>query len=271
MRRLFPLLVLLAWAPAVGVWDAWAQEQQPAAPDTTAVDTTAVEAVAMDTTAVDTTAVEAVAPDTTAMGAVAADSSVAPVRYLYGDDAAVRSSGVAQVRRRIAQIGAGGRARQVIYPIIVVVPSSAGQGTAAPAMLSSPSQPGASPTVTDVERALLQNGLFRTIDVVFRFNSSTLLPASAPTLDAVGEVLVKYPQLYVEVSGHTDAVGDAAYNQQLSEARAGSVRQYLLDRFAIAPERLTARGFGETQPVASNDHPTGRSLNRRVEFRVPGR
>lgn len=119
-----------------------------------------------------------------------------------------------------------------------------------------------------IERTLLETGLFRTLDVVFEFDESTLLPHSANTLDAVGAVLARNRGLVVEIAGHTDSIGPDAYNQRLSRRRAETVRQYLLDRFPIDPDRLAATGYGETQPIATNDNPTGRTLNRRVEFRV---
>ena len=65
----------------------------------------------------------------------------------------------------------------------------------------------------------------------------------------------------------TDSVGAAAYNEQLSQERAESVRQYLVNR-GVDPSRVTARGYGEDNPVASNENESGRAMNRRVEFRV---
>jgi len=87
----------------------------------------------------------------------------------------------------------------------------------------------------------------------------------------VGDVLRRYPALTVEMGGHTDAVGTAVYNQGLSERRAEAVRQYLVERWQIAPERLAAVGYGEEAPVATNANETGRALNRRVEFAVTAR
>lgn len=121
-----------------------------------------------------------------------------------------------------------------------------------------------------VEREILETGLFRAVNVNFEFNRSVLLPEAEPVLDAVGEVLTKYPTLQVEIGGHTDSIGPEAYNQQLSQARARSVLDYLTEQFGISLERLTAVGYGETRPVASNATPTGRTLNRRVEFSVIG-
>lgn len=125
------------------------------------------------------------------------------------------------------------------------------------------------PVVREVERAILETGLFRTLDVLFETDEAALLPRSQRTLDAVGAVLQKYPALRLEVGGHADSRGPAAYNLELSEARAASVRDYLLAEFpGIEPSRITAEGYGETRPIASNDTETGRTLNRRVEFVV---
>ncbi len=124
------------------------------------------------------------------------------------------------------------------------------------------------PPPQQVTRSILYTGLFRIIGVNFEFDQSDLLPEARTSLDVVGEALVRYPELRVEVAGHTDAIGPAEYNQQLSQRRAETVRQYLLDSIDIAPERITARGYGETEPLASNETTTGRTLNRRVEIRV---
>jgi outer membrane protein OmpA-like peptidoglycan-associated protein len=122
--------------------------------------------------------------------------------------------------------------------------------------------------VETVERRLLDTGVFRGFEVNFAFGKSTLQPRATRTLDAVGAVLQRYPDLRLEIGGHTDAIGSDAFNQGLSEARAEAVRTYLIDRFSIEPNRLVARGYGESQPVASNEERSGRALNRRVEFRV---
>ncbi|RMH69444.1 MAG: OmpA family protein [Bacteroidetes bacterium] len=131
--------------------------------------------------------------------------------------------------------------------------------------------PAVTPIVREVERAILETGLFRTVDVLFETDQATLLPPSQRTLDAIGAVLEKYPDLRIEVGGHADSRGPAEYNLRLSEARAAAVRDYLLERFpGIDPSRITVRGYGEARPIASNDTETGRALNRRVEFVVVG-
>ncbi len=123
-------------------------------------------------------------------------------------------------------------------------------------------------SVQEVERALFETGLFRAIGVNFEFGKSGLLEGADALVDPVGDVLQRYPTLQIEVAGHTDSVGGDAFNQRLSEARARTIVAYLVDRWGIDPSRLVATGYGETQPLVSNDNPTGRTLNRRVEFRV---
>lgn len=124
------------------------------------------------------------------------------------------------------------------------------------------------PRVQEVERALLDTGLFRTIEIVFEFDRSDVLDGSERTLDAIGTVLERYPDLQVEVGGHTDSVGSEEYNQSLSERRAASVRDYLMANFDLGDDRLIAVGYGESRPIFGNETPTGRTLNRRVEFEV---
>lgn len=80
--------------------------------------------------------------------------------------------------------------------------------------------------------------------------------------------MAENPRLKVEIAGHTDNIGTAAYNMQLSQRRAEAVKDYLVKK-GIDPRRITAKGYGKTRPLASNDdEKEGRELNRRVEFRV---
>jgi outer membrane protein OmpA-like peptidoglycan-associated protein len=102
--------------------------------------------------------------------------------------------------------------------------------------------------------------------VNFAYNSAELKPESLPVLDTAGQLLVDVPEMRVRIEGHTDADGSDSYNLDLSQRRAESVRTYLLQRFNLDPLRVEARGFGETAPIASNDTPEGKALNRRVEF-----
>jgi outer membrane protein OmpA-like peptidoglycan-associated protein len=106
-------------------------------------------------------------------------------------------------------------------------------------------------------------------DVLFDTGSANLKPGTREKLAKVAGILLSHRGLKLQVEGHTDSVGSADYNQRLSENRASSVRVYLVDQ-GIAPTAIGTTGFGETMPVASNDTPTGRQQNRRVELVVSG-
>jgi outer membrane protein OmpA-like peptidoglycan-associated protein len=103
--------------------------------------------------------------------------------------------------------------------------------------------------------------------VYFQRASPELLPESFAELGQLYETMHQNPGLEIEIRGHTDNLGEEAVLQALSEARAARVRRYLLER-GIHPARVSSQGFGSTQPVASNEDPATRPLNRRVEFRV---
>jgi outer membrane protein OmpA-like peptidoglycan-associated protein len=106
-------------------------------------------------------------------------------------------------------------------------------------------------------------------DVLFDTGSAALKPGTREKLARVSGILLSHPELKVQVEGHTDSVGDDAYNQRLSENRADSVRNYIVSQ-GIVGNSVTTAGFGETKPVASNDTPAGRQQNRRVELIVNG-
>ncbi len=101
----------------------------------------------------------------------------------------------------------------------------------------------------------------------FDFDRATIKPVSFGELDFVVKVFKENPGLRVEVDGHTDGLGTDAYNMKLSQRRAEAVRGYIVSH-GIAPDRLTARGFGKRMPVADNNTDEGRALNRRVELKV---
>ena len=104
-----------------------------------------------------------------------------------------------------------------------------------------------------------------TQQIQFDFNKSTIKPVSFPILDAVKEVLAANPKITLEVQGHTDNVGQAAYNARLSQQRADAVRAYLTGH-GIDGARLVSKGFGMDQPLVANDTEAHRALNRRVQF-----
>lgn len=103
--------------------------------------------------------------------------------------------------------------------------------------------------------------------VTFATGSSTVQPQFLEPLGAMAATLRANPQSYIDVLGHTDSVGSAAFNQQLSERRAESVAAILRQQ-GVQPQRIATRGFGLTQPVADNATPEGRQRNRRVEIMV---
>ncbi|MCG8413974.1 MAG: OmpA family protein [Pseudomonadales bacterium] len=100
--------------------------------------------------------------------------------------------------------------------------------------------------------------------VNFDFDRSEVKSEYFDEIEEVTDFMEQYPDVVVELEGHTDSRGTDEYNQGLSERRAAAVRQVMIDRFGISAGRITARGFGESQPVASNDTDTGRARNRRV-------
>ncbi|MGC2744105.1 MAG: OmpA family protein [Candidatus Angelobacter sp.] len=106
-------------------------------------------------------------------------------------------------------------------------------------------------------------------DVVFDTGKYTLLPGAREKLAKVAGILLAYPGLNIAVGGYTDNVGNNQYNQVLSEHRAGSVRDYLVQQGVVGTS-VTATGFGNSVPVASNDNAAGRQANRRVELVVSG-
>jgi outer membrane protein OmpA-like peptidoglycan-associated protein len=119
------------------------------------------------------------------------------------------------------------------------------------------------------ETELLDTGMIRLQNINFETAKADLLPDALPTLDIVGQVLTKWPELRIEIGGHTDARGSNAANQKLSEARANSVLAYLTGKFAdLKSEQFTVRGYGEARPIAPNTDALGMAKNRRVEFVV---
>ena len=106
-------------------------------------------------------------------------------------------------------------------------------------------------------------------DVLFDTGKYSLKPGAREKLAKVAGILVSYPGLNIEVGGYTDNVGGDAMNQTLSENRASSVRNYLVDQ-GVATNSVSSKGFGNTLPVATNDNAVGRQQNRRVELLVSG-
>lgn len=122
--------------------------------------------------------------------------------------------------------------------------------------------------VAELQARQTERGLVLTLgDVLFDFDKAQLKPGAERVVDKLTMFLKEYPERKVMIEGFTDSIGAEAYNKNLSQRRALSLRDALV-RQGIAPDRMKVRGYGEKYPVASNDTPSGRQLNRRVEIIV---
>jgi OOP family OmpA-OmpF porin len=116
---------------------------------------------------------------------------------------------------------------------------------------------------------LIRGGTVITLEgIEFEFGKAVIKKGSSHTLDMAAAILTNHPEIEVEIQGHTDNIGSADANLKLSQARAEAVRDYLIDVHMIEPVRLIPIGYGENQPVATNDTEAGRAKNRRVDFVV---
>jgi OOP family OmpA-OmpF porin len=104
-----------------------------------------------------------------------------------------------------------------------------------------------------------------TLNVQFDINKAIVKDKYYDDIKRVSDFMKEFPNTAASIEGHTDNIASAAYNQKLSEKRATSVRQYLIDKFGIDGSRITAIGYGLTKPIAGNDTEEGRQKNRRVE------
>ncbi len=104
-------------------------------------------------------------------------------------------------------------------------------------------------------------------DVRFDTNRATLKPESYKSLNELAEFMLLKKSLIIELAGHTDSEGEEEANQILSQKRAEAVRNYLIKK-GVSPKRMTAAGYGETQPIATNSTEQGKALNRRTEVRI---
>lgn len=121
---------------------------------------------------------------------------------------------------------------------------------------------------SETEAAFLNTGLIRASNIFFEFEKADLKPESRETLNEIGNILVQWSDLEIEIGGHTDSEGPEEFNKELSAQRAASVFEYLKANFPeIKPENFTVKGYGESKPIAANDTVEGREKNRRVEFR----
>jgi outer membrane protein OmpA-like peptidoglycan-associated protein len=118
----------------------------------------------------------------------------------------------------------------------------------------------------EIRKDFDDHGRTQIYGILFDFDKADIKPESAPQLEQIRDLMTRNPGIRVEVVGHTDNQGGAPYNLRLSQARAAAVVAELTGRYRIAAGRLTSRGMGLEQPVASNADEAGRALNRRVEL-----
>jgi len=122
-----------------------------------------------------------------------------------------------------------------------------------------------SPRVDSVQRLIDAEVEGKTVE--FTLDSWVISGRGAALLDRIGEILTTHPDLHVQVQGHTDALGEEAYNLSLAQRRADAVREYLIGR-GVSAEQITSVGFGSSMPQADNATREGRRMNRRIEFHV---
>jgi len=122
--------------------------------------------------------------------------------------------------------------------------------------------------MSEMERQLTETGRIRLENVYFETGSAKLLPESEIALREAGETLEKYPNLKIEVQGHTDTRGASAYNEHLSDSRAHSVRAFLLEHFKLQADHIVAKGYGESEPETHERNDEELLRNRRVELHV---
>lgn len=118
----------------------------------------------------------------------------------------------------------------------------------------------------DLYEAIEAEGRVAVHDILFDTDAATIRPESADVLADIATMLSGHPDLSLMVEGHTDSTGDFDHNMELSKQRADAVKQWLVDRHGIAPDRLRTIGLGSTQPKDTNDSEAGRQQNRRVEL-----
>lgn len=137
-------------------------------------------------------------------------------------------------------------------------------GATAPAPVAEPvvAEPTPEPTPEPTEPVRVE------LDVKFDFDKAVVKEESYSDIKSLADFMGQYPQTTTTVEGHTDSVGTDAYNQKLSERRAGAVRDVLVNQYGVGAERVSSVGYGESRPVADNATEAGRAVNRRVEAEV---
>jgi outer membrane protein OmpA-like peptidoglycan-associated protein len=124
--------------------------------------------------------------------------------------------------------------------------------------------------LADLEGSMDDEGMKMVVPggILFTVNDEEVQDTAHDTLAKVAELINMYDRREVRITGHTDALGDAAYNKTLSERRAGLVKEFFVEKFDVDAARVTTEGLGEARPIASNATSEGRRANRRVEVLI---
>ena len=117
---------------------------------------------------------------------------------------------------------------------------------------------------TAIEKQIVEKGRV-TLNVQFDTNKAVVKPAYEKDIRELADAMTAHPELKIMIEGHTDSVGADKYNMNLSQKRADAIKNVLVKKYKVDPARLTAKGFGETKPIADNKTKAGRQQNRRVE------
>jgi OOP family OmpA-OmpF porin len=148
-------------------------------------------------------------------------------------------------------------------PVVAAVPVDSDGDGVTDNMDKCPDSPSDKPVDADgctIVSVVLEN-------VQFESNSSELAAGSDEPLNKAVDAMNKYDTIRIEIQAYTDSMGEASYNQYLSEQRANSVRDYMISK-GIAADRMVAKGYGESKPIADNSTRDGRAKNRRVELKI---
>jgi outer membrane protein OmpA-like peptidoglycan-associated protein len=154
---------------------------------------------------------------------------------------------------RLGPVDTGLQAIKITFPPPVVAKNGSGAG-------------GGGGGGSNMEKTLAEKKPVEVYGIYFDFNSANIKPESESVLKEISDILHKNPDWKLSVGGHTDNIGDAPFNQDLSNRRAAAVKDALVTRYGIAPSRLTTSGYGASRPIESNATMEGRARNRRVEL-----
>jgi outer membrane protein OmpA-like peptidoglycan-associated protein len=138
--------------------------------------------------------------------------------------------------------------------IKIVLPSSEERKAPAP------------PQPSEMEQALAARKPVQVYGIYFDFNGAKIKPESEPVLRQIGEIMLKNPKWKLDVGGHTDNIGGDEFDLGLSQRRAAAVKDALVKRYEVAPDRLATNGYGASRPIETNTTMEGRARNRRIEL-----